>query len=74
MKALYEGLKELLWQLKFPPKAIKVTSDFYNYIVARAINGAFWLENNQVGVITYLMGIKLIIDNTIEDKYCEFEF
>lgn len=73
MKALYEGLEELFWKLETPPKVMKVTSEFYYYIVARAKRELLF-KNDSGYVAAYLMGVEIIVDDTIEDKYCEFEF
>lgn len=54
-----------------PPKTIKVTSDFYNYLAARHKENIYFVNKHDYP-ITYFMGIKLIVDNTIDDYY-EFE-
>ena len=55
-----------------PPKAIKVTSDFYNYLEARRKEN-FYFINIRDYPLTYFMGIKLVVDDTIGGCY-DFEY
>ena len=55
-----------------PPKTIKVTSGFYNYLEARRKEN-FYFINTHDYPLTYFMGIKLVVDDTIDGCY-DFEY
>ena len=55
-----------------PPKSIKVTSDFYNYLEARRKEN-FYFINIRDYPLAYFMGIKLVVDDTIDGCY-DFEY
>lgn len=54
-----------------PPKAIRVTRDFYDYLAAIHKENLY-LVKDQDNELSYIMGIRIIVDNTI-DGYYEFE-
>lgn len=54
-----------------PPKRIKVTSDFYNYLSALRKENIYFVKDRDYP-LTYFMGIRLVVDDTI-DGYYEFK-
>lgn len=55
-----------------PPKAIKVTSDFYNYLAARHKENIYFVTGHDYP-LSYFMGIKMVVDDTIDGCY-DFEY
>lgn len=57
------------------PKKIKVTYDFYQYLVAKC-NEDIILEKNDLprGYYSYFTGIPIEIDDTIENEYYELVY
>lgn len=55
----------------YVPKRIKVTSDFYNYLVAIDKEDTYFIKDHDYP-LTYFLGIKLVVDDTIDNFY-EFE-
>ena len=55
-----------------PPKVIKITADFYNYLTALHKENIYFVTDHDYP-LTYFMGIKLVVDDTI-DGYYEFEY
>ena len=72
MNELYAD--KLLFDLYFPKpiKMIKVTHDFYNYLTARHKDNIYFINNDQTP--TYIMGIPIVVDNTILSEYYELVF
>lgn len=50
-------------------KTIKVTTDFYNFLSAIHKNNEFIYENNQGNILSYLMGIPIVVDDTVKEYY-----
>ena len=55
-----------------PVKTIKVTHDFYNYLMALHKDNVYFVNDNYA--LTYIMGIPIVVDNTILSDYYELEF
>ena len=55
-----------------PPKTIKVTSDFYNYLAACHKENIYFVTGHD-RPLSYFMGIQLVVDDTI-DGYYDFEY
>lgn len=72
MNELYAD--KLLFELYYtrPIKMIKASRDFYNYITALHKENIYFVNDNQP--ITYIMGIPIVVDNTILSDYYELEF
>lgn len=70
LQYLYQDIETSCTYLN-PPEAIKVTSDFYNYLAAIHKENLY-LVKDQDNELSYIMGIRIIVDNTI-DGYYEFE-
>lgn len=72
MNELYAD--KLLFDLHCPRpiKMIKVTHDFYNYLTARHKENVYFVNNNHA--ISYIMGVPLVVDNTIMSNYYELVF
>ena len=70
LQYLYQDFETCLSYFN-PPKRIKVTSDFYNYLAARHKENIYFVKNHDYP-LTYFMGIKLVVDDTIDGFY-EFE-
>ena len=72
MNELYAD--KLLFDLHCPRpiKMIKVKPDFYNYLAALHKKNIYFVNDNQV--LTYIMGIPIVIDNTILSEYYELVF
>ena len=57
------------------PKCIKVTKEFSNYLEAKCKDEiAFEKINDSKGFISYYTGIPIVIDDSIENGYYEFEY
>ena len=55
-----------------PVKTIKAKPDFYNYLVALHKDNIYFVNDNHA--LTYIMGIPIVVDNTILSDYYELEF
>ena len=58
------------------PKKIKITSDFYNYLVAKTEDEVVLHkdDNSHNGYYDTFVCLPIEIDNTIEDKYYELVY
>jgi hypothetical protein len=70
LQYLYQDIETNCYYLN-PPKAIKIASDFYNYLSALHKENIYFVNNHDYP-LTYFMGIKLVVDDTIDNFY-EFE-
>lgn len=72
MNELYTD--KLLFDLHCPRpiKMIKAKPDFYNYLMALHKDNVYFVNDNPV--LTYIMGIPIVVDNTILSDYYELEF
>ena len=70
LQYLYQDIETCSSYLN-PPKAIKITSDFYNYLAALHKEDIYLVKNHDYP-LTYFLGIKLVVDDTIDNFY-EFE-
>ena len=50
-------------------KTIKVTTDFYNFLSVIHKDNKFIYENNQGNILSYLMGIPIVVDDTVDGYY-----
>lgn len=70
LQYLYQDIETCGYYLN-PPKSIKIASDFYNYLSALHKENIYFVKNHDYP-LTYFMGIKLVVDDTI-DYFYEFE-
>lgn len=49
-------------------KEIKITNDFYNYLVPKCI-AEIKHENTPEGIVDKFIGVPIVIDNEIDDYY-----
>ena len=68
IQELYKSIRSLYYLDLDRPRAIKVTYNFYNYLSA-VHKENIYLTNNHGNIVSYFMGIAIVIDDTIDDYY-----
>lgn len=77
MYSIYNELLDSIYSIQCQtaktPKIIKVTTKFHDYLSAIHKNNKFFREY-EGDTISYIMGIRVVVDDTIEDEYYVVEF